>query len=204
MRQPRHINVSSSQTDIIVFAFVDSFHGFPCFASCLVSFAFPPPQLPDIPSCGNWQNGRLVQIHCHSQILIEGSAVAALYRCKSFALGYPGQALHVRSLHACDTWLLTFITALREALRLMGYHDVYHGASAWLENPRDCEMWVEAIRAKYLHQGKAYGREEFDRLLGHCQAAMDQPTTLFAEELIKLYPEAKVVLTMRDYDSWTR
>lgn len=95
-------------------------------------------------------------------------------------------------------------SSLREALRLLGYHDVYHGASAWSENPRDCELWLEALRAKYCHQGREYGREDFDRLLGHCQAAMDQPATLFAKELLDFYPDAKVVMTMRDYESWTR
>lgn len=36
------------------------------------------------------------------------------------------------------------------------------------ENPLDVSMWVEAIDAKYSGVGKPYGKEEFDKLLGHC------------------------------------
>jgi hypothetical protein len=52
---------------------------------------------------------------------------------------------------------------------MLGYNDTYHGFSAILENPMDCDMWLEALKAKYDHQGRPYGREEFDKLLGHCQ-----------------------------------
>lgn len=52
---------------------------------------------------------------------------------------------------------------------MLGYNDTYHGFSASLENPMDCDMWFEALEAKYNKKGKAYGREEFDKLLGHCQ-----------------------------------
>jgi hypothetical protein len=40
--------------------------------------------------------------------------------------------------------------------------------SVFTENPNDTEMWVEAIDAKYKGVGKPYGREEWDKLLGHC------------------------------------
>ena len=63
-------------------------------------------------------------------------------------------------------------------------------------------MWMEALKAKYDGAGKPYGREEFDRLLGHCQAVSDIPAVVFAEELIRAYPDAKVVLTLRDVDAW--
>ncbi|KAL8707454.1 MAG: hypothetical protein Q9225_007751 [Loekoesia sp. 1 TL-2023] len=92
--------------------------------------------------------------------------------------------------------------SLRSALRTLGFHDVYHGWSVILENPADGSMWYEALRAKYDGVGKPYGRPEFDKLLGHCQAVTDIPAATFAEELIKAYPEAKVVLTDRNVDSW--
>jgi hypothetical protein len=40
--------------------------------------------------------------------------------------------------------------------------------SVLTENPSDSGMWVEAIDAKYKGIGKPYGREEWDKLLGHC------------------------------------
>lgn len=64
---------------------------------------------------------------------------------------------------------LTPNSALRSALKLLGYNDVYHGYSVFVENPRDSQMWYAALQAKYDGVGKPFGREEFDRLLGHCQ-----------------------------------
>lgn len=58
--------------------------------------------------------------------------------------------------------------ALRQALLTLGFSDVYHYTSVLSENPRDGELWTEAMRAKYYRDGKPYGREEFDALLGHC------------------------------------
>ncbi|KAI2893598.1 hypothetical protein CBS63078_9115 [Aspergillus niger] len=94
--------------------------------------------------------------------------------------------------------------SLRQALRALGYNDTYHGYAAVLENPRDCEMWHAALSAKYEGKGRPFGREEFDQILGHCQAVSDFPAACFADELIQAYPEAKVILTVRDVDDWHR
>ncbi|GKZ70612.1 hypothetical protein AnigIFM50267_006266 [Aspergillus niger] len=94
--------------------------------------------------------------------------------------------------------------SLRQALRALGYNDTYHGYAAVLENPRDCEMWHAALSAKYEGKGRPFGREEFDQILGHCQAVSDFPAACFADELIQAYPEAKVILTVRDIDDWHR
>ncbi|CAG8927059.1 unnamed protein product [Penicillium salamii] len=96
----------------------------------------------------------------------------------------------------------TGTNSLRSALRTLGYDDTYHGFAAFMENPRDCEMWLKALEAKFHGQGKPFGREEFDQLLGHCQAVTDIPAVCFAPELIQAYPEAKVILTHRDIDVW--
>lgn len=67
----------------------------------------------------------------------------------------------------------------------------------------DNEMWQEALERKYFSGGEPFGREEFDQLL-HSFAAVssDTPAIAFAEDLIKAYPEAKVVLVERDIESW--
>lgn len=41
-------------------------------------------------------------------------------------------------------------------------------------------------------------------MLGHCRAIAEGPPTYFARELIEMYPDAKVILTERDADSWAR
>jgi hypothetical protein len=76
---------------------------------------------------------------------------------------------------------------------ILGYHEVYHGFSV-MANIRDCDMWCDAIEAKYepTLDRKPFGRTEFDQILGHCEAICDMPANIFAEELIEAYPEAKV------------
>jgi len=65
----------------------------------------------------------------------------------------------------------TGTTSIRAALYGLGYNDVYHYSSVIRENPRDSEMWLDAYKAKFEGVGKPYGREEFDKLLGHCQVS---------------------------------
>lgn len=66
-------------------------------------------------------------------------------------------------------------------------------------------MWVEALEAKYLHIGKPFTRADWDQLLGHCQAVTDTPCVIFYKELLEAYPDAKVVLTVRDSaDAWAQ
>lgn len=54
-------------------------------------------------------------------------------------------------------------------MRILGFNDCYHGFEASFENPKDLEMWAEAVDAKFNGKGKPFGRAEFDQLLGHCQ-----------------------------------
>lgn len=68
-------------------------------------------------------------------------------------------------------------------------------------DPRDSDMWVEAIKGKYFG-GRKFTRQDWDQLLGHCQAVCDFPACAFAEELIAAYPDAKVILTNRNIESW--
>ncbi|KAH6673389.1 hypothetical protein B0J14DRAFT_700398 [Halenospora varia] len=68
--------------------------------------------------------------------------------------------------------------------------------------PPDCLLWHDALAAKYLGTGPKFTRADWDALLGDCQAVCDWPAIAFAKELIEAYPEAKVVLTNRDVDSW--
>ena len=83
-----------------------------------------------------------------------------------------------------------------------GSNDTYHGYKAALGNPRDCELWYEAFRAKYDGIGKLFGLEDFDQLLGNCQAVCDFPPAALLKELVEAYPEAKAILTDRDVDKW--
>lgn len=69
-------------------------------------------------------------------------------------------------------------------------------------------MWNDAFDAKYDPIGtqkKPFTREDWDQLLGHCMATTDTPTVIFYRELLEAYPEAKVILTVRDTpEGWVK
>ncbi len=87
-------------------------------------------------------------------------------------------------------------------MKELGYVDTYHMMNCSIENPPDALMWMDALTAKYDGVGTPFTRADWDQLLGNCQAVCDWPAVAFAKELIEAYPEAKVVLTTRDVDSW--
>ncbi|KAF7355897.1 hypothetical protein MVEN_00918600 [Mycena venus] len=95
----------------------------------------------------------------------------------------------------------TGTSSMRDALRMLGYNDTHHMDSVF-RDPSQIGPWTAAIHDKFFGKGKPYGRAEWDSLLGDCQAVTDLPSILFAEDLIEAYPEAKVVLTLRDPDAW--
>ncbi|KAJ5317119.1 hypothetical protein N7508_001627 [Penicillium antarcticum] len=105
--------------------------------------------------------------------------------------------MQVLVLGLCRTGTLSTWLALQE----LGY-DTYHMTSI-MQNPKDAEMWTEAFQAKY-HGGNPYKRKDWDQLLGHVEAITDFPGAVFVEELTQAYPDAKVVLTLRDPDDWVR
>ncbi|KAG8427508.1 hypothetical protein J3459_006685 [Metarhizium acridum] len=96
----------------------------------------------------------------------------------------------------------TGTASLRAAMKQLGYVDTYHMMNCSVENPPDALLWMDALCAKYDGAGKPFARRDWDKLLGNCQAVCDWPAVAFAKELIAAYPEAKVVLTNRDVDSW--
>ncbi|KAJ6565333.1 hypothetical protein B0H10DRAFT_1842762 [Mycena sp. CBHHK59/15] len=95
----------------------------------------------------------------------------------------------------------TGTASMRAALAVLGYGNTHH-IGCVMANPSEIDGWTAAIEAKFHGKGKAYGRNEWDRLLGEFQAVADVPGILFAEELIHSYPDAQVILTMRDPDRW--
>ncbi|KAJ7751981.1 efflux pump antibiotic resistance protein [Mycena metata] len=94
----------------------------------------------------------------------------------------------------------TGTASLKIALEELGYVRTEHGFAVW-SSPAKIDMWTRAIQAK-VSGASPYGRAEWDQLLGDCMAVTDSPCIIFSEELIKAYPEAKVVLTNRSLDSW--
>lgn len=90
---------------------------------------------------------------------------------------------------------------MQRALNMLGlscYHSIY-----FFSNIRDCEKWNVAQDAKFFKKGTPFTRREWDQLLGSYSAiSADPPAIAFAEELIEIYPEAKVILVEREIESW--
>jgi len=60
------------------------------------------------------------------------------------------------------------------------------------------------VEAKYYggSSKKLRSAKDFDELLWQYQAISDTPCVLFTDELLEAYPDAKVILTERDVESW--
>ncbi|KAE8349467.1 P-loop containing nucleoside triphosphate hydrolase protein [Aspergillus coremiiformis] len=95
----------------------------------------------------------------------------------------------------------TGTNSLATALRKLGYNP-YHGSECFKNPPRDFNLWIEALQSNQAT--RPYGREEFDRLLGPYDACLDIPAAILWKDLYAAYPDAKVILTTRDPESWWR
>lgn len=97
----------------------------------------------------------------------------------------------------------TGTSSLRDALVMLGFHP-HHFREMMLDYERQIPLWTEALEAKFMGKSVPYGREEFDKLIGDYDCVEDNPSVLFGEDLIKAYPDAKVILTNRDVDAWAK
>lgn len=97
---------------------------------------------------------------------------------------------------------------MAEALRILGYKDVYHGVDT-LTRPEDLHVFNRAADASFpclpsYTGGPPLTQEEWeDALYGPCEAATDI-AGVFGELMVRAYPEARVVLPVREYEGWAR
>ena len=82
--------------------------------------------------------------------------------------------------------------SLKVALEELGFGPCYHMVEVF-EHPEHVSLWEAATRGEPL---------DWERIFGGYQAAVDWPTAAFYKELMKVYPEAKVLLTIRDPEKW--
>jgi hypothetical protein len=71
------------------------------------------------------------------------------------------------------------------------------------EDPRRVQGWVRLARKKRFSDKTGectITAPEFDRLLGYSAVATDAAASCFAAGLIAAYPDAKVILNVRDLD----
>ncbi len=86
----------------------------------------------------------------------------------------------------------TGTTSLEAALEELGFGPCYSMASS-LESPEHAEAWDAATRNEPV---------DWKALLDGYRSALDWPAASFYAELMQAYPEAKVILTVRDPEDW--
>lgn len=84
----------------------------------------------------------------------------------------------------------TGTSSLKAALEELGFDPCYKDLF-W--HPEHVEFWEAAARGKSV---------DWIELLGGYRVATDWPACLFYEELMQSYPDAKVILTVRDPNRW--
>ncbi|UBU10961.1 sulfotransferase family protein [Nonomuraea gerenzanensis] len=86
----------------------------------------------------------------------------------------------------------TGTTSLKAALELLGYGPCYH-MSDIVEEPARIGTWIDAAEGRPV---------DWDHAFRGFASAVDFPAAAFWRELVARYPDAKVILTVRDPDSW--
>lgn len=82
--------------------------------------------------------------------------------------------------------------SLKAALEELGFGPCYHMIELF-RHPEHADAWEAARRG---------GRVDWDGVLGDYGATVDWPGCTFYEELMECYPEAKVLLSVRDTGRW--
>jgi Sulfotransferase domain len=82
--------------------------------------------------------------------------------------------------------------SLKVALETLGFGPCYHMTEVFA-NPEHVELWEAAARGEPV---------DWEELFRGYRATVDWPGAAFYEELMERYPDAKVILTVRDPERW--
>ncbi|MBN6050645.1 sulfotransferase [Nonomuraea sp. RK-328] len=89
----------------------------------------------------------------------------------------------------------TGTTSMKAALERLGFGPCYH-MSEVMTRPDHVDRWLAATA------GEVHGRDGWDKVFAGYRSAQDWPASHYWRELAETYPDAKVVLTVRDPRSW--
>jgi len=79
------------------------------------------------------------------------------------------------------------------ALEMLGFGPCYHMVNVFADMSK-VAVWQDVLE----------GRRDWDTILAGFQSAVDWPASFYYRDLIEHYPEAKVLLSVRDPASWER
>jgi hypothetical protein len=57
-------------------------------------------------------------------------------------------------------------TALEQALRILGYNNVYSMDRLATDQAADCETWLRALKAKHGNGKEKFGKQDWSQLIG--------------------------------------
>ena len=89
-------------------------------------------------------------------------------------------------------WGRTGTESLKKALEYLDFDNCYHMFEL-MKHPEHLALWEQ------LEQS---GQSDFELLFNGYKSGVDFPVALYYRELIANYPDAKVILTVRDADKW--
>jgi hypothetical protein len=82
--------------------------------------------------------------------------------------------------------------SMKFALERLGLGPCYHMSEVFAGARRNVPLWLDVVN----------GNPDWDTIFSGYQSTTDYPACTYWRELAEQYPEAKVVLTVRDPDSW--
>jgi hypothetical protein len=82
--------------------------------------------------------------------------------------------------------------SLKFALEHLGFGPCYHMSEVFAAARRNVPLWLDVID----------GRSDWDAVFEGFHSTTDYPACTYWRELAEHYPQAKIVLTVRDADSW--
>jgi hypothetical protein len=88
----------------------------------------------------------------------------------------------------------TGTTTQMVAFEMLGFGPCYHMRDVLADLENELPHW----------EGAQDARPDWDAVFGDAQSTCDWPSARFYADLIEHYPETKVVLTVRDGESWVR
>jgi len=83
--------------------------------------------------------------------------------------------------------------SLKTALEELGFGPCYHMQEVVLRHPEHVATWLDALHGRPV---------DWKTFFKPYQATVDYPGCNYYQELMAVYPEAKVILTVRDPEKW--